>query len=89
MQTKRLELLCLQSVLCDVGLVARGDGHSWSLEDKLYLEAALVMATAEPLCLEPTVGVAVVSNWLQHKKARLSSHMINRCLPTPYDHGIP
>ncbi|XP_037569560.1 transcription factor SPT20 homolog [Dermacentor silvarum] len=67
-----------QSVLCDVGLVARGDGHSWSLEDKLYLEAALVMATAEPLCLEPTVGVAVVSNWLQHKKARLSSHMINR-----------
>lgn len=51
-----------QSVLCDVGLVARGDGHSWSLEDKLYLEAALVMATAEPLCLEPTVGVAVVSN---------------------------
>ncbi|KAL1443032.1 hypothetical protein MTO96_000926 [Rhipicephalus appendiculatus] len=67
-----------QSVLCDVGLVARGDGHSWSLEDKLYLEAALVMATAEPLCLEPTVGVAVVSNWLQHKKARLSNHMISR-----------
>ncbi|KAK8759748.1 hypothetical protein V5799_002620 [Amblyomma americanum] len=67
-----------QSVLCDVGLVARGDSNSWSLEDKLYLEAALVMATAEPLCLEPSVGVAVISNWLQHKKARFSSHMVNR-----------
>lgn len=67
-----------QSVLCDVGLVARGDSNSWSLEDKLYLEAALVMATAEPLCLEPSVGVAVVSNWLQHKKARFTSHTVNR-----------
>lgn len=67
-----------QSVLCDVGLVARGDSTSWSLEDKLYLEAALVMATAEPLCLEPSVDVAVISNWLQHKKARFSSHMVNR-----------
>lgn len=67
-----------QSVLCDVGLVARGDSNSWSLEDKLYLEAALVMATAEPLCLEPSVGVAVISNWLQHKKARFTSHMVNR-----------
>ncbi|KAH9374124.1 hypothetical protein HPB48_005393 [Haemaphysalis longicornis] len=67
-----------QSVLCDVGLVARGDSNSWSLEDKLYLEAALVMATAEPLCLEPSVGVAVVSNWLQHKRARFTSHTVNR-----------
>uniref|UniRef100_A0A1E1XAU9 Putative transcription factor spt20 protein isoform x2 n=1 Tax=Amblyomma aureolatum TaxID=187763 RepID=A0A1E1XAU9_9ACAR len=67
-----------QSLLCDVGLVARGDSHSWSLEDKLYLEAALVMAAAEPLCLEPSVDVAVISNWLQHKKARFSSHMVNR-----------
>lgn len=63
--------------MCDVGLVSN-DGQSWSLEDKVYLEAALVLATAEPLCLEPSVGVAIVSNWLHHKKGRLSSHLLKR-----------
>lgn len=66
-----------QSVICDIGLIA-SDGQSWSMEDKLYLEAALVLATAEPLCLEPSVSVAVISNWLQHRKGRLSTNTLQR-----------
>ncbi|XP_064482049.1 transcription factor SPT20 homolog [Ornithodoros turicata] len=66
-----------QSVICDVGLIA-SDGQSWSMEDKLYLEATVVMATAEPLCLEPSVSVAVVSNWLQHRKGRLCTNNLQR-----------
>uniref|UniRef100_A0A147BS89 Putative transcription factor spt20 n=1 Tax=Ixodes ricinus TaxID=34613 RepID=A0A147BS89_IXORI len=67
-----------QSVLCDVGLLVCQDGQGWSLEDRVSLEAALVLATSEPLCLEPSVGVAVLSNWMQHRKGRLSSHAVHR-----------
>ncbi|CAN8005942.1 unnamed protein product [Ixodes hexagonus] len=67
-----------QSVLCDVGLLVCQDGQGWSLEDRVSLEAALVLATSEPLCLEPSVGVAVLSNWMQHRKGRLSSHAMHR-----------
>lgn len=67
-----------QSVLCDVGLLVCQDSQGWGVEDRMSLEAALVLATSEPLCLEPSVGVAVLSNWMQHRKGRLSSHSIHR-----------
>lgn len=80
----------VQSVLCDVGLLVCQDGQGWSLEDRVSLEAALVLATSEPLCLEPSVGVAVLSNWMQHRKGRLSSHAVHRLADTaPLEQSSP
>ncbi|XP_022645792.1 transcription factor SPT20 homolog isoform X2 [Varroa jacobsoni] len=51
-------------VASDVQQMAGG----WSPEEQLQLEAQVVMATAEPICLEPDISVALVDNYFQYKQ---------------------
>lgn len=54
-----------QSIMCDVSMLAN-DNQRWSWEERHALESALVLATAEPLCLDPSVSVTIVANYFQH-----------------------
>lgn len=54
-----------QSIMCDVSMLTN-DNQRWTWEEKHTLESALVLATAEPLCLDPSVSVTIVANYFQH-----------------------
>ncbi|XP_076343586.1 transcription factor Spt20 homolog [Tachypleus tridentatus] len=61
-----------QTLVCDVGLLS-SDGQYWSAEDKQALEAQLLLATSEPLCLDPSISVTLIANRYQYQKKYLSS----------------
>uniref|UniRef100_A0A182JTP4 Spt20-like SEP domain-containing protein n=1 Tax=Anopheles christyi TaxID=43041 RepID=A0A182JTP4_9DIPT len=65
-----------QTLLADVNiLTAEGE---WSAEDKLALESQLVLATAEPLCLDPNPVVGMMAINQQHRRQLLNTAPIRR-----------
>uniref|UniRef100_A0A182M3P5 Spt20-like SEP domain-containing protein n=1 Tax=Anopheles culicifacies TaxID=139723 RepID=A0A182M3P5_9DIPT len=65
-----------QTLLADVNILT-ADGE-WSAEDKLVLESQLVLATAEPLCLDPNPEVGMMSINQQHRRQLLNTAPIRR-----------
>ncbi|NXU71199.1 SP20H factor, partial [Oreotrochilus melanogaster] len=53
----------MQTLICDVHSIT-SDNHKWTQEDKLLLESQLILATAEPLCLDPSIAVTCTTNRL-------------------------
>ncbi|XP_012585695.1 PREDICTED: transcription factor SPT20 homolog [Condylura cristata] len=62
----------MQTLAADVHAIA-GDDPSWSQDDKLLLESELLLATAEPLCLDPSVAVACTENRLLYNKQKMNT----------------
>ncbi|XP_059608184.1 transcription factor SPT20 homolog, partial [Phlebotomus argentipes] len=65
-----------QTILADVNsLTSQGQ---WTYEEKLALESQLVLATAEPLCLDPNpaIGIHVVNS--QHQRRMFNTKDIRR-----------
>uniref|UniRef100_A0A8D2G1U2 Transcription factor SPT20 homolog-like 1 n=2 Tax=Theropithecus gelada TaxID=9565 RepID=A0A8D2G1U2_THEGE len=69
----------MQTLAHDVKMMTR-DVQKWSQEDKLQLESQLILATAEPLCLDPSVAVACTANRLLYNKQKMNTHPMKRCL---------
>uniref|UniRef100_A0A4W2GJR9 Spt20-like SEP domain-containing protein n=1 Tax=Bos indicus x Bos taurus TaxID=30522 RepID=A0A4W2GJR9_BOBOX len=69
----------MQTLACDVEAIA-SDHHNWTQEDKLLLESQLILATAEPLCLDPFVSVACTENRLLYNKQKLNTRPMKRNL---------
>ncbi|GAB6027309.1 Transcription factor SPT20 [Chamberlinius hualienensis] len=61
----------MQTLICDVNSITN-DGNKWSYEDKMTLESNLLLATQEPLCLEPSVSVTLVANYMQHSRQKFN-----------------
>ncbi|XP_070071251.1 uncharacterized protein Spt20 isoform X2 [Drosophila takahashii] len=53
-------------------------GSQWPAEDKLALESQLVLATAEPLCLEPDPSIGRQAINAQHQRQLFNSHELRR-----------
>ncbi|KAM3848474.1 transcription factor SPT20 homolog isoform 6-T6 [Vipera latastei] len=68
----------MQTLICDVHSIT-SDNHKWTQEDKLLLESQLILATAEPLCLDPSVAVTCTANRLLYNKQKMSTHPMKRC----------
>ncbi|XP_062039133.1 putative transcription factor SPT20 homolog-like 2 [Lepus europaeus] len=68
----------IQTLLCDVQSVSSGH-EEWTQEDKLTLESQLILATAEPLCLEPSVAVACATNRLLYNRQKMNTSPMRRC----------
>ncbi|XP_019625282.1 PREDICTED: transcription factor SPT20 homolog [Branchiostoma belcheri] len=68
-----------QTLVCDVNAITNDGEHRWTQDDKHELEKQLVLATAEPLCLDPSPVVAVVSNRIQHHRLKFSTKPLKRC----------
>uniref|UniRef100_A0A8C0AAK0 Spt20-like SEP domain-containing protein n=1 Tax=Bos mutus grunniens TaxID=30521 RepID=A0A8C0AAK0_BOSMU len=69
----------MQTLACDVEAIA-SDHQNWTQEDKLLLESQLILATAEPLCLDPFVSVACTENRLLYNKQKLNTRPMKRNL---------
>ncbi|GAB0087838.1 Spt20 [Sergentomyia squamirostris] len=65
-----------QTLLADVNMLT--SQGQWTYEEKLALESQLVLATAEPLCLDPNpaIGVHVINN--QHQRRMFNTKDIRR-----------
>ncbi|XP_039331265.1 transcription factor SPT20 homolog-like 2 [Saimiri boliviensis] len=69
----------MQTLAHDVKSMTR-DSRKWSQEDKLELESQLLLATAEPLCLDPSVTVACTANRLLYNKQKMNTDQMKRYL---------
>nr|XP_058907157.1 transcription factor SPT20 homolog [Kogia breviceps] len=67
----------MQTLACDVEAIA-SDNQNWTQEDKLLLESQLILATAEPLCLDPSVSVVCTENRLLYNKQKLNTLPMKR-----------
>ncbi|XP_044090692.1 transcription factor SPT20 homolog [Neovison vison] len=67
----------MQTLACDVQSMT-SDGQEWTQEDKLSLESQLILATAEPLCLDPSVAVACTANRLLYNKQKMNTGPMKR-----------
>lgn len=65
-----------QTLLADVNLIT-SEGE-WTNQEKLALESQLILATAEPLCLEPNPSVGIISVNQQHRRYMLNTPTIRR-----------
>ncbi|XP_040600134.1 transcription factor SPT20 homolog [Mesocricetus auratus] len=62
----------MQTLVSDVESIAR-DNSQWTLEEKLELESQLILATAEPLCLDPSVAVTCMANRLLFNEQKMNT----------------
>ncbi|XP_075584118.1 transcription factor SPT20 homolog isoform X6 [Pelecanus crispus] len=67
-----------QTLICDVHSIT-SDNHKWTQEDKLLLESQLILATAEPLCLDPSIAVTCTTNRLLYNKQKMNTRPMKRC----------
>lgn len=56
------------------------DSQRWTYEDKQLLESSMLLATQEPLCLDPSVAVTFVANRIQHEFNGLNHLLIKKNL---------
>ncbi|XP_030129834.3 transcription factor SPT20 homolog isoform X22 [Taeniopygia guttata] len=68
----------MQTLICDVHSIT-SDNHKWTQEDKLLLESQLILATAEPLCLDPSIAVTCTTNRLLYNKQKMNTRPMKRC----------
>lgn len=61
----------LQSIINDVNMLT-SEGE-WTVEERLALESQLVLATAKPLCLDPSPAVSLVQQRLHHRRHALNT----------------
>ncbi|MGH0179512.1 UNVERIFIED_CONTAM: hypothetical protein FKN15_018366 [Acipenser sinensis] len=67
-----------QTLICDVHAIT-SDNHKWTQDDKLLLESHLLLATAEPLCLDPSISVTCTANRLLYNKQKMNTRSMKRC----------
>ncbi|XP_035289472.1 transcription factor SPT20 homolog isoform X2 [Anguilla anguilla] len=68
----------MQTLICDIHALT-SDHHKWTQDDKLQLESQLILATAEPLCLEPSLSVTCTANRLLYNKQKMNTRSMKRC----------
>lgn len=81
----------LQSIINDVNMLT-SEGE-WTVEERLALESQLVLATAKPLCLDPSPAVSLVQQRLHHRRHALNTpgisnygHFLIKCPKHWYHH---
>ncbi|KAF6091573.1 SPT20-like protein, SAGA complex component [Phyllostomus discolor] len=67
----------MQTLACDVQSIT-SDNQEQTQEDKL--ESQLILATAEPLCLDPSESVACTANRLLHNRQEMNTTTMRRNL---------
>ncbi|XP_053312316.1 transcription factor SPT20 homolog [Spea bombifrons] len=69
----------MQTLVSDIHAIT-SDNHKWTQEDKLLLESQLILATTEPLCLDPSISVTCTANRLLFNKQKMNTCPMRRCL---------
>ncbi|XP_075813060.1 transcription factor SPT20 homolog [Microtus pennsylvanicus] len=68
----------MQSLVSDVESMTT-DSSQWTQEEKLELESQLTSATAEPLCLDPSVAVTCTANKLLFNEQKMNTNPMRQC----------
>ncbi|XP_037054667.1 transcription factor SPT20 homolog [Peromyscus leucopus] len=63
----------MQTLVSDVEAITTSDNRQWTQEEKLELESQLLLATAEPLCLDPSVAVTCTTNRLLFNDQKMNT----------------
>ncbi|CAF0981522.1 unnamed protein product [Brachionus calyciflorus] len=66
----------MQTLLADINSITKNGNFIWTQEDKYALESQLLLATSQPLCLEPNPVVSIIKNKILSYKYMLN----DRCL---------
>lgn len=66
-----------QTLLADIYNICN-DGHRWTQEDQFTLESQLLLATEEPVCLDPSPSVLLVANKLQYERKNLNTQLLKK-----------
>ena len=77
----RLAAMCaaLQSLLCQLNREIRRKPEAYgSMRARQRLESRLVLASAEPLCLDPSPNVLLQANRIAIEAARLNTPLVKR-----------
>ena len=72
-----------QSIICDSNLIARqasNNGQNWTSEDQSILEGQLVLATQQPLCLDPSPVVSVLARKAAINKQKFATVPMRRAV---------
>ncbi|XP_036295977.1 transcription factor SPT20 homolog [Pipistrellus kuhlii] len=69
----------MQTLASDVQSIT-SDGQIWTQEDRLSLENQPILATAEPLCLDPSLSVACIENQPLYNKQKMNAPPMKRSL---------
>ncbi|XP_028635432.1 transcription factor SPT20 homolog [Grammomys surdaster] len=72
----------MQSLVSDVESIT-SDNRQWTEEEKLELESQLILATDEPLCLDPSVDVACTANRLLFSEQKMNTDPVKQCFKRP------
>eukprot|EP00063_Salmo_salar_P048778 XP_014023613.1 PREDICTED: transcription factor SPT20 homolog isoform X3 [Salmo salar] len=68
----------MQTLVCDVHAMT-SDHQKWTQEDKFQLESQLLLATADPLCLDPSISVTCTANHLLYNRQKMNTFSMKRC----------
>uniref|UniRef100_A0A673XX32 SPT20 homolog, SAGA complex component n=1 Tax=Salmo trutta TaxID=8032 RepID=A0A673XX32_SALTR len=68
----------MQTLICDVHAMT-SDHQKWTQEDKFQLESQLLLATADPLCLDPSISVTCTANHLLYNRQKMNTFSMKRC----------
>ncbi|XP_077983671.1 uncharacterized protein LOC144438497 isoform X2 [Glandiceps talaboti] len=69
-----------QTLLCDINAITSDSNKVWTQEDKFELESQLLLATQDPLCLDPSISVLCVANQLNYNKKKFSTIPMKKCV---------
>ncbi|XP_025086918.1 transcription factor SPT20 homolog [Pomacea canaliculata] len=70
-----------QSLLCDtLSLAAEYGNSSWTQDDFQQLESEMLLATSEPLCLDPSPAVAMVATELTRQQKMFNDPSLKRSI---------
>ncbi|XP_074650481.1 uncharacterized protein LOC141905506 isoform X2 [Tubulanus polymorphus] len=67
-----------QTLLCDINNMTHDDAFNWTQDEKFQLESQLLLATEEPLCLDPSPSVGLINNRIQYEKNKLNIRQLKR-----------
>ncbi|XP_051034953.1 transcription factor SPT20 homolog [Phodopus roborovskii] len=68
----------MQTLVSDVESIT-SDNRQWTQEEKLELESQMILATAEPLCLDPSVTVTCMANRLLFNEQKMNADPMRQC----------
>ena len=74
---KHKKPIAAQTLLCDINNLT-SDDHVWTQEDLYLLEGKLLLATEEPLCLDPSPAVLLLANRQQYDRNKLNTPLLKR-----------
>jgi hypothetical protein len=68
----------MQTLLADLNSITNTSQFISTQEDKYFLESQLLLATTEPLCLDPSPMVSIVKNNISMQKFKMSHKQLRK-----------